>query len=131
MPVDIHYICKRGENHRLVWTGIFDTGNWTLDVSTCKMAIGGRIFLHEKQKLPAWHGGTITGYRAAPSPEIHRKIFTYESDIDFRVLCPIPWSRQRAVVWWNEDRTALMKRADYLRLVSPLQRNATDQAPLG
>jgi hypothetical protein len=115
MPVDLHYICQRGENHRMVWDKVFDTGNWTALERTCELAVGGRVFLHEKQKSPAWHGGTIVGYRSAPTPESHRKVFTYEDDIDYRVLCPVTWSQQSAVVWWNDDRTSWMTRNEYLR----------------
>jgi hypothetical protein len=114
MPVDLHYICKRGENHRMIWERIFDTGNWTADTQTSELALDGRIYLHENQRALAWHGGTIAGFRSAPSPENHRKIFTYVPDIEFRIPCPIRWSQQRAVVWWNEDRTARMTRSEYL-----------------
>jgi hypothetical protein len=88
MPVDLHYICQRGENHRMVWDKVFDTGNWTALKRTCELAIGGRVFLHERQKSPAWHGGTIVGYRSAPTPETHRR--------------------------WNDDRTSWMTRSEYL-----------------
>lgn len=124
MPVDFHYICKRGENFRLVRAGVFDTGNWTADVRVCRLAIGGRIFLHEKQRVPAWHGGTIIAFREAPSPESHRKVFTYQADLEnFRILCPVPWAQQSAVAWWNDDRTAIMQRADYLKFESSLEGN--------
>jgi hypothetical protein len=100
----------------MVWDGVFDTGNWTAGLETCELAIGGRVFLHEKQKSPAWHGGTITGYRSAPTPESHRKVFTYEADMDdYRVLCPVTWSQQSAVVWWNDDRTGWVTQSEYLR----------------
>ena len=116
MPIDLHYICKRGENHRLVWPGVFDTGNWTADDRTAELAVGGRIYLHQNQKTASWHGGTITGWRSAPRPENHRKIFTFEADIDYKVLCPIPWSQQRAVVWWNDDRTVQMTQTEYMKI---------------
>ena len=115
MPIDLHYICKQGENHRMIWEGIFDTGNWTADSDTCDLAINGRIFLHVNQKSPAWRGGNITGWRAAPSPENHRKIFTFEPISDFRVTCPVPWARQSAIVWWNDDRTDWMTRDEYFK----------------
>jgi hypothetical protein len=115
VPVDLHYICKRGENHRLIWTKTFDTGNWTAREETCGQAIDGRIFLHENQKAPAWHGGTIAGYRAAKEPEADRKIFTYVADVDYgNVTCPVPWAQERAVAWWNEDRTICMSGKEFL-----------------
>ena len=125
MPIDLHYICIRGENHRMIWDGVFDTGNWTLGIETCELAIGGRIFLHEMQKSAAWHGGTITGFRWAPKPENRRKIFTYEPEgMDYRLHCPTRWSRQRAVAWWNEDRTKLMTQTEYLRAANGFGENA-------
>jgi hypothetical protein len=71
--------------------------------------------LHTAQKEPAWHGGTITKYRAALAPEGKRKIFTYLLGFDFNVICPVAWAQESAVAWWSEDRTTLLTQAAYLK----------------
>jgi hypothetical protein len=116
MPVDLHYICKRGENFRwLGEVGLFETGNWTAGDDLAELALGGRVFLHTAQKEQAWHGGTILQSRSAPAPQQTRKIFTYRTDLDFRVFCPARWSQQIATAWWAEDRSELLTRDVYLK----------------
>lgn len=117
MPVDLHYICKQGENFRWLGEDLFETGNWTAGDELADLAVGGRIFLHIAQQQQAWHGGTILERRSAPAPETNRKIFTYRTDFEFRIFCSAPWSQQIAVAWWSEDRTSLLTREEYLRSV--------------
>jgi hypothetical protein len=59
-------------------------------------ALGGRIFLHEKQDEAAWHGGTITGYRR--SDEEGRVVFTFHMDGPFRIKCAGGWGQEKAIV---------------------------------
>jgi hypothetical protein len=59
-------------------------------------AIGGRIYLHEGQRDRAWHGGTVTKWRASPEPG--RMIFTYVVDGDFRVQCNEGWGQEKAII---------------------------------
>ncbi|WP_375763893.1 hypothetical protein ACE10X_44515 [Bradyrhizobium sp. Pha-3] len=123
MPIDLHYVCKRGDNFRRVSGDLFETGNWTASHRLAVLAVDGRIFLHHSQKDMAWHGGTIVSFRSAPPPEQNRKIFTYRMDRDYRIFCEAAWSRQIAVARWNRDRTKLLNEEDYLdTLASGLHR---------
>jgi hypothetical protein len=119
MPVDLHYICKRDdENFRWPGGDIFDTGNWTATDELASLVMdGGRIFLHTAQKEPAWHGGYLVDFRAAPEPEAKRKIFRCRRDFDYRILCKAPWARQKAVAYWVGERTQLVTRSEYLRMI--------------
>lgn len=95
--MELHYICKHGERHVHLGSQIFETGNWTASEKTADEAVGGRIYLHEKQDAPAWHGGTILEWRVSPE-EPDRKIFTYRVDGPFRYRCLTGWGRQKAIV---------------------------------
>lgn len=96
MTVDLHYICKHGDNHRKIGDQLFETGVWTATDQLADEAVGGRIYLHERQKDPAWHGGTIKEWRHAPDGE--RKIFTFLVDREFRIPCPGNWGQERAII---------------------------------
>ncbi len=76
MPTDLHFICQ----HRVNWTqksaDIFDTGRWYLSEAISEQAVGGRVYLHEKKSLPAWHGGTITAWRRS---DLKRRVFLLTS----------------------------------------------------
>ena len=91
MPVDLHYICKLGDNYHYLGDDMFETGNWVATDLLSSSAVGGRIFLHKAQKEPAWHGGTIISYRSAPSPEEDRMVFVCRREFDYKVRCPVPW----------------------------------------
>jgi hypothetical protein len=98
MPVDIHLICRHGDKHRRLSRTEFETGNWKVGEKTAEDCIGGHIFLHEKQDLPAWHGGTLTAWRRAED-EPDRLVFTYLSDgFNFRVRCSGGWGQEVAIV---------------------------------
>jgi hypothetical protein len=96
MAVDLHYICKHGLNHKHLGDQVHESGEWTATAETAQEAVGGRIYLHERQKDRAWHGGTIISWRLAPDGE--RKIFTYKVDGDFRISCPGNWGQERAII---------------------------------
>jgi hypothetical protein len=117
MPVDLHYICKRGENYRYLGEDMFETGNWVATNLLSSLALGGRVFLHVAQKEPAWYGGTILRYRSAPSPESSRKIFACRRDFDYKVLCPSRWGREKAVARWNDERKLLMTQREYIKAI--------------
>jgi hypothetical protein len=119
MPVDLHYICKRGEkNFKWLHDDIFETGNWTAADDLAALVMdGGRIFLHTAQKEPAWHGGSLVDFRAAPEPENKRKIFRCRRDFDYKILCEATWSQQVAVAYWIGERTRLVPRSEYLRMI--------------
>jgi hypothetical protein len=95
--MELHFICKHGERHVRVGENIFETGNWVLKDNTADGAIGGLIYLHEKQAEAAWHGGTIINWRVSDE-EPDRKIFTYRVDGPFRVKCLHGWGREKAIV---------------------------------
>jgi hypothetical protein len=40
MPVDLHYICKRGENYKYLGEDMFETGNWTATNSLSSLGRG-------------------------------------------------------------------------------------------
>ncbi len=100
MPTDIHVICKHQEklNWRRIEGNTFETGIWTVAKRTAEEAtqLGGRVYLHEHQKDPAWHGGDIISW--SPSPEAGRVRFTYAVNGDFRVKCLTGWSQEIAIV---------------------------------
>jgi hypothetical protein len=116
MPVDLHYICKRGENYKWLGDNRFRTGNWTAGDDLADMALGGRLFLHTAQKELAWHGGTIIDWQHASAPEENRKVFFCRREFEYGVQCIAPWSQQIAIAWWNEDRSELLSRDEYLKL---------------
>jgi len=96
MAVDLHFICKHGERHAHCGDQVFETGNWSVAEKTAAAAVGGRIYLHEKQKDPAWHGGTIISWHAS---EVKGRIaFKYRVDGPFRVKCSGGWGQEKAVV---------------------------------
>ena len=116
MPVDLHYICKQGENFKWLGGDIFDTGNWTASDELSSLVMnGGRIFLHTAQKEPAWHGGSLIDFRAAPAPEENRKIFRCRREFDYKILCEATWSQQKAVAYWIVERTQLVTKSEYFR----------------
>ena len=92
---DIHCICKHGENYSRIEGQIYESGNWAVSEKTADKAVGARIYLHEKQKLEAWHGGTILEWRPHDKK---RKIFKYIVDREFRVKCPGNWGQELAIV---------------------------------
>jgi hypothetical protein len=98
MPTDLHFICRH--QHQLNWVKLgptqFETGNWIVGERTAAEAVGGRIYLHERQSDAAWHGGTITAWRNSNEPG--RIIFTYILDGPFRVKCPEGWAREAAII---------------------------------
>jgi hypothetical protein len=119
MPVDLHYICKRGvgENYTYLGDDTFETGNWVVGERLSSLTQGGRIFLHEAQREPAWIGGTILRHRPAPPPQESRIIFVCHRDFDYKVVCPASWGQEKAIARWNDDRTVLMTESEYLKTV--------------
>jgi hypothetical protein len=130
MPVDLHYICKRGENFRWLGGDTFETGNWTAadDLSSLVMD-GGRVFLHTAQKEPAWHGGSLIDFHAAPSPEGKRKVFRCRRDFDYKVLCEATWGQQMAVAYWLGERSQLVTKDEYLKLLETKRHASRVAAP--
>ena len=98
MPVDLHFICKlRKRWSKAEVPNTFNTGNWAIAEATAEEAVGGHIYLHEKQAAPAWHGGLIIGWRSSPEPD--RLIFTYQTTgDDFRLVCEEGWGREKAII---------------------------------
>jgi hypothetical protein len=97
MAIDLHFICRHGARHHKIDGGLWETGNWHgIGKATADEATGGRVYLHEKQRSLAWHGGTIVAWRESDEPG--RKVFTYRVDGPFRVRCPGPWGQEMAIV---------------------------------
>lgn len=96
MPVDLHFICKQGENHFHLRNQIHETGNWVVSDEVADQAVGGRLYLHERQAASAWHGGTILRWHRSLNES--RKIFTYKVDGEFRIACPGGWAQEKAIV---------------------------------
>jgi hypothetical protein len=96
MPTDLHFVCRQFEHWTRVGETIFETGSWVVAEQVANEAVGGRVYLHEKQDKAAWHGGTITSWR--PSSEPGRQIFTYVVDGDFRIRCRAKWGQEKAIV---------------------------------
>jgi hypothetical protein len=58
MFTDLHFICKEGEKWSEEGPNLFKTGDWQVDRDVADEAeAGGRVFLHRRQKDPAFHGG--------------------------------------------------------------------------
>lgn len=99
MPTDLHFICRHGRSHRKVGQQIYETGNWAVSPEVAEQAIGGRVYLHERQDEAAWHGGTITAWRhAEENSERVRVVFTYVVDQPFRVKCKEGWGQEKAII---------------------------------
>jgi hypothetical protein len=98
MTIDLHFICPHGRNWRSLpgEENLFESGNWVVAEQVAEAAKGGRIYLHEHQRDPAWHGGTITAWR--PSKRPGRVVFTYTMDGPFRLRCTEGWAQEKAVV---------------------------------
>ena len=96
MATDLHYVCKHGLNHRHLGDQVHESGEWIATDELASEAVGGRFYLHERQKDRAWHGATILSWRRGS--EGHRKVFTYKVDGDFRITCPGNWAQEKAVV---------------------------------
>lgn len=96
MSLRLHFVCKQGMNHKKIGDQLFETGNWSVTEKLAEESIGGKIFLHEKQDAPAWHGGTITAWRHAG--EEGRIIFTFYVDAPFRIKCTENWGREKAIL---------------------------------
>ena len=96
MTTDIHVICKHGQNFKNLGNSIFETGDWAVSDATASESIGGRVYLHEKQKDAAWHGGVIMSW--AHATEHGRKILTYKVDGPFRLKHLEGWSQEIAIV---------------------------------
>lgn len=95
--MELHFICKQGKNHTRLGDEFYETGNWVVNEGTANEAVGGRVYLHEKQDEPAWHGGTIIEWRTS-AEDPNRKIFRYRVDGPFRVRCREGWGREKAIV---------------------------------
>ncbi|CCV12533.1 hypothetical protein MESS4_430179 [Mesorhizobium sp. STM 4661] len=96
---NLHVICQHKMNWIKLENGLFETGEWTVAGNTADELkhTRGRVFLHEKQKEKAWHGGVVLDWRPSPK-DSKRKIFTYRVDGPFRSICPGNWSREVAIV---------------------------------
>ncbi|MDP4026838.1 hypothetical protein Q8W71_30020 [Methylobacterium sp. NEAU 140] len=93
--IDLHFICPQGLNHRRVEESVYESGNWAVSDERADEAVGGRIYLHEKQRERSWHGGTILSWRPF---DASRKVFTYRAEGQIRVLCPGGWGQEQATV---------------------------------
>jgi hypothetical protein len=96
MPTDIHCICKTGESHEPQADGSFASGKWRLSDELAEELVGGCIYLHEKQKAVAWHGGTIKFWHYAE--DSGRKVFYYVVDGDYQIVRPENWAQEMAIV---------------------------------
>lgn len=96
---NIHFICKRGENHANIEGRTFRTGSWSVSDKEAEKLVGGMIYLHETQKDKAWTGGKILRYHVHESgPDKGRKVFIYQQAVDFRVVCPGPWGQEKCIL---------------------------------
>jgi len=73
------------------------TGYWRIASKDLDTALGKRVYLHQKQKGPAWHGGQIVGIRTEPYQGKERTVFIYRSERDCIGVCaPEPnWAPNR------------------------------------
>lgn len=97
MPIDLHFVCPEGRNHKSLNGKEYESGNWVVSNRTAQESIGGRIYLHKSQRTEAWHGGTITKWREHKENP-RRKIFTYVLDEDHRVSCLEGWGQEKAII---------------------------------
>ncbi|RWP14866.1 MAG: hypothetical protein EOR01_30620 [Mesorhizobium sp.] len=97
MALELHFVCPHGLNHvHKREEEQFESGNWVVSNNLADEALGGRIFLHETQSSPAWHGGKVVGWR--DSAKEGRKVFTYVVDGPFRFVCRENWAQEKSVV---------------------------------
>jgi hypothetical protein len=95
--MELHFICRHGKHHADLGGQLFESGNWAVGNAAAEAALGGRIYLHERQDAPAWHGGTIVGWRINPNAP-KRKVFRYRVDGPFQVTHRSGWGREKAIV---------------------------------
>ena len=99
--IDLHFICPHGRNRRDLGDGRFESGFWAnIREDRANEAIGGRIYLHERQNERSWQGGTIEDWR---SHDAGKKIFIYREDGDQHVLCLEGWGQEQATVRRGDD----------------------------
>jgi hypothetical protein len=99
MVVHLHFICKQGLNHKKIANQVYETGNWQISEKIADESIGGRIYLHEKQDQPAWHGGTIISWRISDRAYARQRlVFTYSVDSPFRIKCDEGWGQEKAIL---------------------------------
>jgi hypothetical protein len=95
MSTDLHFVCPHRKNWTKIDESTFETGRWSVSEATAREAVGGRIYLHETQSAPAWHGGTIRAWRALPTGRV---FFTYAVDGPFRTVCKDGWGQEKATI---------------------------------
>jgi hypothetical protein len=96
---DIHVICPHQARWRRIGDNLFETGDWTLADATADevLATGGNFYLHEKQRGPAWHGGSVVSWRPSDN-DPSKKVLTYRVTGPFRVAQRDSWAREMAIV---------------------------------
>ncbi|TIS94293.1 hypothetical protein [Mesorhizobium sp.] len=97
--IDLHFICRHGENLTHLEGHRYRSGAWVVGTKTADEAVGGNIRLHEAQDAPAYHGGQILAWCDAPEPEnAGRKYFVYEAEAGYRERCNGNWGREKCIV---------------------------------
>jgi len=103
---ELHFLCKQGEGFRRLNENEFESGSWKVSDDVVRQSVGKRIYLHEKQKEAAWHGGRIVGWRHSKAGDWRsstagdgRKVFRYVVEGDFRKVCRKGWGREKAIIW--------------------------------
>ncbi len=93
-----HFICQHQEHWRRLGDGLYETGDWVMadEVAQEIKDTGGRVYLHEKQRANAWHGGPVLDWRCSPG-DPRRKVFTYRVDGPFRIRCLGQWAQEKCV----------------------------------
>lgn len=110
MTTNLHVVCRHMERRNwkkldetIDGRPVYQTGLWAVtDARAEQIAAGGRVYLHDKQKELAWHGGTVVGWgRASDDPS--RKFFTYVVVDPFRIYCPGKWGQEICFVEQHDE----------------------------
>ncbi len=70
---DIHLLCRRGLNVRLVDHPVYETGDWDVSPEEAARIVGGMLFLHETKDKRSYFGGRIEGFRVVETEEAHAR----------------------------------------------------------
>jgi hypothetical protein len=107
----IHVIEKNidGTNFRRVEGSIWETAYWIVSDSTAKSLIGGTVYVHKGQNLPAHAGGEIIDIYHEPDTKANLRVVRFKSDPSAKGVIAEHkgWGNERKIDWRSEDQLKL------------------------
>src|SRR4051812_22474692 len=80
---------------------VYTSGYWKVPEEAARELIGGKIYFHERQADPSFHGGTITAIEKINEGErAGRIVFTFQFERECRGVTTSPdgWMREKKIV---------------------------------